>query len=115
MNFSRIEQKSGKIPQRAMLEKRKNSQAFHTHSRPLTRLASGMSEVRKSGGGGGCNVVIPPLVEIGLTDLTKTATPPLVPSGSDILDHRSEVDWTGLDWTYMVALHYLEMKLTPSS
>jgi hypothetical protein len=52
MNFSRIEQKSGKIPQRAMLEKRKNSQAFHTHSRPLTRLASGMSEVRKSGGGG---------------------------------------------------------------
>ena len=44
MNFSRIEQKSSKIPQRAMLEKRKNSQAFHTHSRPLTRLASGMSE-----------------------------------------------------------------------
>ena len=52
MIFSRIEQKSSKIPQRAMLEKRKNSQAFHTHSRPLTRLALGMSEARKSCGGG---------------------------------------------------------------
>ena len=61
MNFSRIEQKSSKIPQRAMLEKRKNSQAFHTHSRPLTRLASGMSEGLKIlRGWGGSNVVIAP-------------------------------------------------------
>ena len=60
MNFSRIEQKSGKIPQRAMLEKRKNSQAFHTHSRPLTRLASGMSEGLKIWRWSS-NVVLPPL------------------------------------------------------
>ena len=53
MIFSRIEQKSGKIPQRAMLKKRKNSQAFHTHSRPLTRLVSGMLEGQKIWGGGG--------------------------------------------------------------
>ena len=68
--FSRIEQKSGKIPQRAMLKKRKNSQAFHTHSRPLTRLASGMSDgLKVLGGGGSSDVVIAPpptLVEKGL-------------------------------------------------